>query len=292
MRRRIWKLGSAMSRWLACVVQAVAWATAQGCADEANGTVEMSARGSGGAEVSVCVSEAVGSSSSPDPPRPLRAGWALVGRACANHTDFILLDTAESAGALLRVGVQQLDGRGELDVRVTALTSETWFPSQAPQGVMQRDISFVPTGEAYMLSINLISDLPATSSRGRAYTASLQRLPRSMSDCCSSGEGPGCADDDVLTCLCQLDNACCGGPYDATCVAQARASCDLNCGSARSLKDCCTPSGTAGCSLPDVQGCVCAIDPYCCVGGFDESCVNLAHHRCGASCPTPSEESP
>jgi hypothetical protein len=266
-----------------------AWATALGCVNEVNGGDESSRPGSRAAQPSVCIPEGADTNGAVDPPRPLLVGSTLVGRACANRADHFLLETADHVGALLSVVIEQIGGRGELDISVTAAENDVRFRSQSPRG--ERNISFVATAATYVLSVNLLADL-AAESPGRLYTARLQRLSRSMGDCCASHEGAGCADDAILTCLCQVDNACCSGPYDATCVAEARGSCSLNCAPALPANDCCTPNGTGGCSAPEVQACVCAIDPFCCVGGFDDHCVNLARHRCGATCSIVSQESP
>jgi hypothetical protein len=279
-----------MNRWGAWVVRAATWSAAYGCADEKAGLPPP--RDVAAGQLSACMTEGPEQGSARAEPRPLLVGSSLEGRACANRTDSFILGTVEYAGAVLNVEVEQLGGRGELDVSVAELAGGARFPSQAPQGVVRRNISFLASGEVYVLSVALLADLPEESAPGRGYAVSLQELPRSGSDCCASGAGPGCADDGVLTCLCQLDNVCCSGPYDTTCVAEARSSCDLNCGSRLSMKDCCTPSTAGGCSEPDVLACVCAIDPYCCVGAFDENCVNLATQRCGAACPTASEEAP
>jgi hypothetical protein len=278
-----------MNRWLTWVVRAAVWSATYGCADE--GTAASPPRDGAAGPWSACMTEGLGPDSAPAEPRSLRIGSRLEGRACANRADAFLLEAAEYAGALLRVEVEQLGGLGELDTHVEALAGGARFPSQAPPGVVRRQIGFVSTGEAHVLRVSLLADIAAESSPGRHYAVSLQDRPRSDGNCCSSGAGPGCADDSVLTCLCQLDNACCGGAYDTTCVAEARSSCQLKCGSDRWLQDCCTPSRTGGCSEPGVQECVCDIDPYCCAGGFDENCVNLATQRCGATCPTFAKES-
>jgi hypothetical protein len=47
--------------------------------------------------------------------------------------------------------------------------------------------------------------------------------------------------------------------------------------------DCCT-EGTAGCTDSVVEGCTCALDPYCCTTEWDGLCVELATVSCGAGC--------
>jgi hypothetical protein len=269
-----------------------ALAAVHGCAGEVNDDDASSPSDFVAMPSSLCGADDTEPDSSADRPRPLSVGSTLTARACANAPDFFALDTSAGPGSLMGVGLRQLQGLGELEAKVTNLTLASHFPSQSPVGVEQRNISFVADGDSYVLMVNVISELPPEFAPGRAYEVSLRQLPRSTSDCCSIGEGPGCADDTLLTCLCQLDNACCRGPYDATCVAEARSSCSMSCGSPLPEHDCCTASGFGGCGAPDVEECVCAIDPYCCAGGFDENCVNLASFRCGAACSNSSEASP
>ena len=37
--------------------------------------------------------------------------------------------------------------------------------------------------------------------------------------------------------------------------------------------DCCVPSSTPGCDDPEIEACVCALDPFCCAVAWDELCV-------------------
>jgi hypothetical protein len=52
------------------------------------------------------------------------------------------------------------------------------------------------------------------------------------------------------------------GPYDVTFQLEAGAQ-----------NDCCEPGSTPGCDDPQIEACVCAIDPFCCAIAWDESCV-------------------
>ena len=224
--------------------------------------------------------------------RALLVGSTLQGRACPGRSDRFSLSTSASTTTLLRVQIDPLDGAGELDAAVESADGRLKYPSQGAPGVESRTIGVVASSEPQVLRVSLLGDRAAGVPHGRAYMAHLEAVPRSADGCCSSHDGAGCADDAVLACVCQLDNACCRGPYDATCVAEARSSCEPRCEPAAPEGGCCTPSGAGGCSQPDVEACVCAIDPYCCVGGFDEHCVNLASGRCGAACPSLATEAP
>ena len=47
---------------------------------------------------------------------------------------------------------------------------------------------------------------------------------------------------------------------------------------------CCSVHERPGCDDPDVMGCVCAFDPYCCDGWWHEGCAWTALLDCGARC--------
>jgi len=276
------------------VLSAATLVIAPGCSGDGAELQGSTGRGSITARATACAADALEPSSSAALPRHLSVGEALTGRACPNEPDVFLLDTSERAGELLQVHLTQLQGLGEheptlvasaTDVAGTRTSSEVRFVSQGRAGAADRDIGFVARGERHVLTVSVFTDLAPELAPGRAYRVSLESSIRSDGDCCSSAEGLGCADDALLTCLCQLDNACCRGLYDATCVAEARAGCSLVCGGEQAKANCCTASGVQGCSEPSAEECVCAIDPYCCVGGFDEHCVNLAVGRCGVACP-------
>jgi hypothetical protein len=102
--------------------------------------------------------------------------------------------------------------------------------------------------------------------------------------CCSTSAGPGCSDAVVLACVCEGDDFCCSTEYDAVCVTQAQSRCGLSCETRPPVSDCCEQSDVPGCTRPEVEACICDIDPFCCAFRFDESCVNLARARCAGSC--------
>jgi hypothetical protein len=104
------------------------------------------------------------------------------------------------------------------------------------------------------------------------------------SDCCSASSVPGCTDQTVHDCVCATDFACCSSGFDDVCVAQAVAECGAQCNLPPPVSNCCSASSTPGCTVPEVEACVCAIDPFCCASGFDENCAALADSQCGAEC--------
>jgi hypothetical protein len=50
------------------------------------------------------------------------------------------------------------------------------------------------------------------------------------------------------------------------------------------LGDCCMPHGTPGCSVPEIQECVCLVDAPCCVGAWDNVCVGEVEKQRCADC--------
>ena len=47
--------------------------------------------------------------------------------------------------------------------------------------------------------------------------------------------------------------------------------------------DCCTPQGTPGCDDPNIEGCVCAGDGFCCTDMWDDQCVEeVEQFGCGS----------
>ncbi|MCA9705334.1 MAG: hypothetical protein KDK70_05775 [Myxococcales bacterium] len=47
---------------------------------------------------------------------------------------------------------------------------------------------------------------------------------------------------------------------------------------------CCAEHAAPGCGEPAVEACVCALDSFCCDGGWDDPCVVRAFAECGAGC--------
>jgi hypothetical protein len=108
--------------------------------------------------------------------------------------------------------------------------------------------------------------------------------PSASNDCCSTSSSGGCSDVSIQACVCEGDAFCCSTEYDGACVTQAQARCGLDCDERAPESNCCAPSGVPGCTSPEVQSCICDIDPFCCVFRFDLNCVNLGAARCGAVC--------
>jgi len=91
-----------------------------------------------------------------------------------------------------------------------------------------------------------------------------------LGDCCEERSGSGCEVPTVQTCVCEFDPACCAEQWDAQCVADVFL---FGCGTCPGTSSCCVADGEPGCDDAQVQACVCADDPGCCVEDWDFQCI-------------------
>ncbi|MFO0632007.1 MAG: hypothetical protein U0168_04065 [Nannocystaceae bacterium] len=105
--------------------------------------------------------------------------------------------------------------------------------------------------------------------------------------CCEAADQPGCDDGALEACVCALDPYCCETAWDETCVSIATYSdCAGPCAAPTvAPADCCTAAMVGGCTDVDVQDCVCATDPYCCLTAWDDVCVGEVTELACGMCP-------
>jgi hypothetical protein len=94
-----------------------------------------------------------------------------------------------------------------------------------------------------------------------------------LGDCCEPGEGPGCLDLAVQACVCDVAPSCCQDQWTDACAALVE---PLGCGMCGGPVEgaCCEPHDTPSCDDATVAECVCAQDPFCCAGTWDQLCVS------------------
>jgi hypothetical protein len=241
-------------------------------------------------EASGCVDDSAEPNDTSDRAAPLALETRLAASACPNDDDFYRFESPVAIGGVFRVRVDSLGDTSSLDPSVTSLTTGLAFWSESPLGVARHEIAVVSDGGAYFVALHVVSGLAGQGLLAQPYALSVSALQEATNDCCAVSAGPGCADPATLRCLCPEDNACCNVEYDALCVSESIGSCGIRCGSGRPESDCCVPSATAGCLQREAEECVCGIDPYCCVGGFDDNCVRLARNQCRLECSgTPTD---
>ena len=122
--------------------------------------------------------------------------------------------------------------------------------------------------------------------------------PTPGGDCCVPHDGGSCDDSVCVACVCGVDEACCSGPWDATCVSIARTvgDCAAECTTCTPLPTP-IPEGTPtpgpccesrdlnpGCDDATCEACVCGIDDVCCTDTWDQNCVGIADAECALAC--------
>jgi hypothetical protein len=112
---------------------------------------------------------------------------------------------------------------------------------------------------------------------------------------CTTG-GPLIAScDPCVANICALDPYCCQWSWDATCVGEVKSICGQSCappppsgGGGAGANTCAHPLCSTGGPLASTcDPCVtklCAADPYCCMWGWDATCVGEVTSICGQPC--------
>ena len=119
-----------------------------------------------------------------------------------------------------------------------------------------------------------------------------------VGNCCDIHAKPGCTIPEIEECVCNADPLCCDteGGWDEVCVdvvdAEGCGMCPADPGTGGetdgSMGDCCQPQATPGCGDPEIEACVCEMDPFCCAAGeekggvWDEVCAaEVVRFGCG-----------
>ncbi|MBZ5714860.1 hypothetical protein [Nannocystis pusilla] len=107
-------------------------------------------------------------------------------------------------------------------------------------------------------------------------------------DCCVAGEGPGCVDPAVQACVCAVAPSCCQQQWTDACAALVE---PLGCGlcGVPGEAECCEPHDSPSCDDATIAECVCAQDPFCCAGAWDQGCVAEVEALGCGMCGGPSE---
>ncbi len=103
--------------------------------------------------------------------------------------------------------------------------------------------------------------------------------------CCNATGLPGCGDPECEAIVCAIDPFCCDVAWDGICAGEA---CDLcqccDCSPPPDGCDCCEAHPGVGCSDPECEAAVCAIDPFCCDVEWDNICAGEAQDICETLC--------
>lgn len=98
-----------------------------------------------------------------------------------------------------------------------------------------------------------------------------------VGDCCKPGDGTGCVDEDIATCVCAIDPWCCEHQWDQVCADLVEDGGCADC-KVRPFNEedtsCCVSHMTPSCDDTEVAECVCASDGFCCEVFWDQVCVD------------------
>jgi hypothetical protein len=207
---------------------------------------------------------------------PLPVGAVLSATLCDEDRDFYSFepDVAEGSGFSVRVGFRQDDG----DIDAFLFDADGTLVASGQSVTDDEELFARADGRAFTLETRLFASVGSV-----AYSLRVGGEEDAPSnDCCEASEEPGCRDPGLLACACAIDPFCCEEAFDAACVELA-AECGASCEPPVPSAPCCSPTGSPGCGDPEVEACVCDIDPFCCEEQFDSSCVELGL-ECGADC--------
>lgn len=136
---------------------------------------------------------------------------------------------------------------------------------------------------------------------------------RCLGSCCTVQNTAMCEDPQIVACVCQGDPYCCTDRWDSLCVQhvvdygcadvcdappepevvcgdgvcsgdEGCEDCPADCGECFVASGCCVSQDGPGCPAPDVEACVCQVDPYCCTTRWDDICVNEVTSEGCSSC--------
>lgn len=105
-------------------------------------------------------------------------------------------------------------------------------------------------------------------------------------DCCGANGTPGCDDDVCCNAVCTVDPFCCQDTWDQICADAAPANPFCSCAGGPACPgegDCFNANGTPGCEDADCCEAVCAANPSCCEGAWNDTCADLAFDLCAGT---------
>jgi len=102
------------------------------------------------------------------------------------------------------------------------------------------------------------------------------------SNCCETGHGMGCDDNDCESLICLNDSDCCTTVWDSACVASAEGNCFVN-GYCPAVSNCCDNAHGSGCNDPTCEQIICDFDPFCCDTDWDNQCIFEANEFCAGA---------
>ena len=200
--------------------------------------------------------------------------------ACQADDDWYVFDAPAPEGEQFGVLISFTHADGDIDAM---LVDSDGYIVSGSSGVTDEEIlGAVSDGRPYYL---LVYTYNTSNTYNVQITADISEL---VSDCCSISPFPGCSDDAVSQCVCDMDPFCCEVAFDTLCAMESIGECGAEC---LGPGNCCETTSEPGCNIPEVNSCVCATDPQCCMQSYDELCITQAQAECELMCEMPPPES-
>jgi hypothetical protein len=206
---------------------------------------------------------------------PLSAVMNL--RTC---TVFLLVVCTTACEAVGTIGLAQENAAGDSESSTSGVSIEdaNVESSSSDDGVAESDAMPATTDRGTTESSSTDGGEGDTTGNGGVPPTTgggTDTVGEDVGTCCEANDVPGCDDAQVQECVCALDPYCCEQAWDEACVNTTKASGCSSCGvETFGREGCCTASDEPGCTEPEVQDCVCAIDPFCCAETWDQLCVD------------------
>lgn len=194
--------------------------------------------------------------------------------ACGYNEDWYRFAAPVPEGEPFAVNIAFSHAQGDIDAIL--FDEEGFYVSDGSSGTDDETLVATSNGGSYILLVY------SFDGRTNPYTVDIvEDVDDLRSNCCEASPFPGCVDDAVTSCVCEIDPYCCEYGYDEACVSLGLTECQAQC---EGQGDCCEVTDAPGCQQPEIQACACAADPQCCASGFDEVCIRQAETECGLQC--------
>jgi len=153
-------------------------------------------------------------------------------------------------------------------------------------GNIESRVSFQAVeGEQYMIRIGGFNG--ATGDGRLTINCAPPACGTTANDCFAEATdgSSGCNDATCCSNVCSVDQFCCDVGWDTFCASEAAGLCTEGFPACQvGIGSCQIARQSAGCGTVDCCNTVCTADPFCCIDGWDDTCVNEANSLCFLTC--------
>ncbi len=155
------------------------------------------------------------------------------------------------------------------------------------KGNIESRVSFqAAQGDEYMIRIGGFNSAQGDGGR-LTITCGASACGTTANDCFGAATDGSSGCDDATCCdtVCAVDQYCCDVAWDSFCASEAEGLCTAGWPTCQvGIGSCQIPRENGGCGTVDCCNTVCDEDPFCCINGWDDNCVNGANSTCFLTC--------